>query len=63
MIIILLLCSLGFFANAYNYLKTIEVTAYNNKIQGVLNMEKSEANLLLVFYFENASYPLALVSG
>lgn len=62
MIIILLLCCLSLTARAYNLLKTIEISANNNKIYGVLNMEKSDANLLLVFYFENASYPLALVS-
>lgn len=42
-------------------LKTLELYG-NNKISGIINVERIDDNLLIVFYFDNANYPIALVS-
>ncbi|CAD8052416.1 unnamed protein product [Paramecium sonneborni] len=47
--------------NAYQLLNSIELEIVN-KISGKLSLEKNDESFLLVFYFEKANYPLALVS-
>ncbi|CAD8136416.1 unnamed protein product [Paramecium pentaurelia] len=59
---ILQLSLLAILGNAYQLLKTIELEVINN-ISEKLNLETNNESLLLAFYFEKASYPLALVSN
>lgn len=42
-------------------LKTYELYG-NTIISGIINVERNDDNLLIAFYFENANYPIALVS-
>ncbi|CAD8049446.1 unnamed protein product [Paramecium sonneborni] len=46
---------------AQNLLRSFELNG-NNKISGIINVEKNDENLLVVFYFDNANFPIALVS-
>ncbi|CAD8043492.1 unnamed protein product [Paramecium primaurelia] len=59
---ILQLSLLTILGNAYQLLQTIELEVINN-ISEKLNLETNNESLLLAFYFEKASYPLALVSN
>ncbi|CAD8050696.1 unnamed protein product [Paramecium sonneborni] len=42
-------------------LKSLELNV-NNNISGIINVEKNDENLLVVFYFDNAYFPIAFVS-
>ncbi|CAK55985.1 unnamed protein product (macronuclear) [Paramecium tetraurelia] len=58
---ILQLSLLAILGNAYQLLKKIELEVINN-FSEKLSLETNDEDLLLVFYFEKASYPLAIVS-
>ncbi|CAD8212333.1 unnamed protein product [Paramecium octaurelia] len=59
MILILLLYSIV--VRAQKLLKTLELDV-NNKISGIINVEKNDENLLIVFQFDKSTYPIAIVS-